>query len=141
MEKCHEILNKSPTLDEYKYLCSVVGLDDNINFNVAEFSLKNSVYAVTVKDRDKVIGMGRIVGDRAIYFYIQDVIVHPRYRGIGMGKEIMNRLVEYLKENAPNKAFIGLFISKGKANFYEKYKFKDVTPNMKGMYTVIKKCD
>ncbi len=85
--------------------------------------------------------MGRIVGDGAIYFYIQDVLVHPSYRGMGIGKEIMNRLVEYLKENAPNMAFVGLFISKDKVNFYGKYDFKDYTPNIKGIFTVIKKCD
>ncbi len=95
-------MNKTPTLDEYKYLCSVVGLDNHINFNVAEISLENSIFAVTVKSSDKVIGMGRIVGDGAIYFYIQDVIVHPSYRGMDIGKKIMNTLVKYLKENEPN---------------------------------------
>ncbi|MFP3125360.1 GNAT family N-acetyltransferase [Ectobacillus funiculus] len=137
----YEILRKTPTLDEYKYLCSVAGLDNEINFNVAEISLKNSIFAVTVKSRDTVVGMGRIVGDGAIYFYIQDVIVHPGYRRLGMGKDIMNTLVEYLKENAPNKASVGVFIAKGKENFYEKYNFKDATPHTKGIFTVIKRCN
>ncbi|WP_129727540.1 GNAT family N-acetyltransferase [Ectobacillus funiculus] len=137
----YEILRETPTLAEYKYLCLVAGLDNEINFNVAERSLKNSIFAVTVKSRDKVIGMGRIVGDGAMYFYIQDVIVHPGYRRLGMGKEIMNTLVEYLKENAPDKASVGLFISKGKENFYEKCDFKDATPHTKGIFTVIKRCD
>jgi len=141
MQRQYEILKKTPTLDEYKYLCSVVGLDDYINFNVAERALKNSVFTVTVKSSDKVVGMGRIVGDGAIYFYIQDVIVHPSYRRMGMGQEIMNTLVEYLKENAPNKASVGLFIANVKENFYEKYDFKDYTPHTKGTFTVIKKRD
>ncbi|WP_242218525.1 GNAT family N-acetyltransferase [Bacillus cereus group sp. BfR-BA-01380] len=141
MERQYEISNYAPTLEEYKYLCSVVGWEDYMNFDVAEISLKNSVFAVTVKDESKAIGMGRIVGDGAIYFYIQDVVVHPDYQGMGIGKKIMNVLVEYLKENAPNKAFVGLFASEGKEKFYEKYDFKDYSPNMTGMFTVITKCD
>lgn len=43
----------------------------------------------------------------------------------------------YLQENAPDKAFIGLFASKGKEAFYEKYDFKDYFPNMTGMFKVI----
>ncbi|MFB9759136.1 GNAT family N-acetyltransferase [Ectobacillus funiculus] len=139
MERQYEISNYALTLEEYKYLCSVVGWEDYMNLEVAEISLKNSVFAVTVKDRSKVIGMGRIVGDGAIYFYIQDVVVHPDYQGMGIGKKIMNALIEYLKENAPNKAFVGLFASEGNENFYEKYDFKNYSPNMTGMFTVIMK--
>ena len=69
MEKMYEILHETPTLDEYKYLCSVAGLEENINFDVAEISLKNSVYSVIAKDDDLIIGMGRIVGDGAISLY------------------------------------------------------------------------
>jgi GNAT superfamily N-acetyltransferase len=108
-----------------------------MNFEVAEISLKNSVFAVTVKDGNETIGMGRIVGDKAIYFYIQDIVVHPAYQGKGIGGEIMNALITYLKENAPDKAFVGLFASEGKDSFYGQYNFKDYSPHMTGMFTVI----
>lgn len=135
----YEILSNALTLDEFKYLCSSVGWEDYMNFEVAETSIKNSIFSVTVKDSRKIIGMGRIVGDGAIYYYIQDIVVHPEYQGKGIGKEIMNVLVEYLKENAPDKAFVGLFASEGKGDFYEKYDFKDYSPNMTGMFHVISK--
>lgn len=51
----------------------------------------------------------------------------------------MNLLVEYLYTNAPDKAFVGLFASQGKESFYERYDFKDFSPNMTGMFTVISK--
>lgn len=110
-----------------------------MNFEVAEISLQNSIYCITVKDNNQIIGMGRIVGDGAIYFYIQDIVVHPEYQKNGIGKKIMNTLVEYLNGNAPDKAFIGLFASQGKTSFYEKYDFKDYSPNMTGMFAVISK--
>ncbi|HDR4457541.1 GNAT family N-acetyltransferase [Bacillus cereus] len=137
--KKYEIKSDIPTLEEYKYLCDSVGWTNYMNFEVAEISLQNSIYCIIVKDNNQIIGMGRIVGDGAIYFYIQDIVVHPEYQKNGIGKKIMNTLVEYLNQNAPDKAFIGLFASQGKTSFYEKYDFKDYSPNMTGMFTVISK--
>lgn len=135
----YQIENNFPTVEEYKYLCDSVGWSDVMNFDVVETSLRNSIHCVTVKVDEQIVGMGRIVGDGAIYFYIQDIVVHPEYQKNGIGKEIMNNLVEYLHTNALDKAFIGLFASEGKESFYEKYDFKDYSPNMTGMFTVITK--
>lgn len=135
----YQIENNFPTVEEYKYLCDSVGWSDVMNFDVVETSLRNSIHCVTVKEDEQIVGMGRIVGDGAIYFYIQDIVVHPEYQKNGVGKKIMNNLVEYLQTNAPDKAFIGLFASEGKESFYEKYDFKDYSPNMTGMFTVITK--
>jgi ribosomal protein S18 acetylase RimI-like enzyme len=110
-----------------------------MNFEVADTSLKHSIHCITVKDNEKIVGMGRIVGDGSIYFYIQDIVVHPDYQKHGIGKEIMHLLVAYLNENAPDKAFVGLFASQGKESFYEKFDFKNYSPNMTGMFTVISK--
>ncbi|MGE6378032.1 GNAT family N-acetyltransferase [Peribacillus muralis] len=135
----YEIEKNAPTLEEYKYLCDSVGWTDYMNFEVAEISLRNSIHCVTVKFQNHIVGMGRIVGDGAIYFYIQDIVVHPDHQKNGIGKEIMNHLVEYLDTHAPDKSFIGLFASRGKENFYEKYHFKNYSPSMTGMFTVIAK--
>ncbi|WP_066392642.1 GNAT family N-acetyltransferase [Neobacillus mesonae] len=137
--KKYKIENNIPTLEEYKYLCESVGWTDFMNFEAAETSLSRSIHCVSVKDSEQIVGMGRIVGDGAIYFYIQDIIVHPDYQKNGIGKEIMNLLVDYLNTNAPDKSFVGLFASEGNGSFYEKYDFKDYSPNMTGMFTVISK--
>lgn len=42
--KKYTIQNNIPTLEEYKYLCDSVGWTDYMNFEVAEESLKNSIY-------------------------------------------------------------------------------------------------
>lgn len=131
--------NNIPTLEEYNYLCESVGWTDYMNFEVVETSLKNSIHCISVKDNGQIVGMGRIVGDGAIYFYIQDIVVHPNYQKSGIGNEIMYHLIEYLNANAPDKAFVGLFASEGKEPFYQKFDFKDFSPNMTGMFTVISK--
>ncbi|MFS0561132.1 GNAT family N-acetyltransferase [Terribacillus sp. 179-K 1B1 HS] len=130
------ILHASPTLDEYISLCSSVGWEDVINFELQKTSIRNSVFSVIVKEKESIIGMGRIVGDGAFYFYIQDIVVHPDHQGKGIGKEILNALMKFLESNAPDKAFIGLFASNGKVKFYEKYNLKDNSPNMTGMFKV-----
>ena len=137
--KNYMIESNIPALEEYKYLCESVGWTNYMNFEVVETSLKNSIHCIMVKENEQIVGMGRIVGDGAIYFYIQDIVVHPDYQKHGIGNEIMNHLVEYLKTNAPDKAFVGLFASQGKETFYEKFNFKDFSPNMTGMFTVISK--
>ncbi|CAM4222247.1 GCN5 family acetyltransferase [Bacillus manliponensis] len=137
--KNYKVENNIPTLKEYKYLCESVGWTNYMNFDAVNTSLRNSIHCITVKDNEQIVGMGRIVGDGAIYFYIQDIVVHPDYQKNGIGNEIMNLLVEYLNKNAPDKAFVGLFASEGKEPFYEKYNFKDFSPNMTGMFTVISK--
>lgn len=137
MNNYEVLLNTLPTLDEYIYLCSSVGWENFMNFEVAETSIRNSVFSVIVKENHNIIGMGRVVGVGAVYFYIQDIVVHPEHQAKGIGENIMSALMTYLQENAPDKAFIGLFASKGKEAFYEKYDFKDYLPNMTGMFKVI----
>ena len=47
----------------------------------AQEALNNSVKVFTVFDDDKPIGMGRVVGDKAVISYIQDLIVIARTSG------------------------------------------------------------
>jgi len=115
------IIERLPTVEEYRTICSEVGWEDYINFDVVEASLQHSLFAVVVEHRGKVVGMGRVVGDGSIYFYIQDIAVIPEYQYQGAGSLIMDRLVKLLRERAPEKAFIGLFAASGKESFYRKY--------------------
>ena len=52
--------------------------------------------------------MGRIVGDGALFLYIQDVLVRPSLQGGGLGDSIMERLMTWLGRSAPDRAFVGL---------------------------------
>ena len=65
--------------------------------------------------------MGRIIGDGQIYFYIQDVIVKPKYQGIGYGKRLMDELMEWWENNHDRRGFMMLMAAEGKAAFYEQY--------------------
>ena len=115
---------RPPEIEEYRALCTAVGWQDVINFEAAKTSLKNSVFGVTIFEGDKPIGMGRIVGDGAIYYYIQDVAVDPAYQGKGIGTVVMEGLLDYIRENAPDQAFVGIFAAADAMKLYERYGFK-----------------
>ncbi|MGO4501176.1 GNAT family N-acetyltransferase, partial [Paenibacillus sp. 2RAB27] len=65
------ILKRVPTISEYIKLCCAVGWEDYMNFEVAEESLNQSLFGVIVQYQGEVVGMGRVIGDGRIYFYIQ----------------------------------------------------------------------
>jgi ribosomal protein S18 acetylase RimI-like enzyme len=73
----------------------------------AEESLNQSLFGVIVQNQGEVVGMGRVIGDGRIYFYIQDIAVLPEHQNKGIGKLIIETIQEYLKENAPEKSFVG----------------------------------
>jgi citrate lyase synthetase len=70
-------------------------------------------YTVVVKDDDKVIGTGTIVGN-----YISKIYVKPEYHGCGIGKLIVKYLEDKAKSNGVKKIFLASNLSAEK--FYTK---------------------
>lgn len=136
MVESYSLQERLPTLGEYRALCTSVGWEDFMNFDVAQTSLDSSIYGVVAVCDEEAVGMGRIVGDGAIYFYIQDIAIHPVHQKRGLGTRIMEALMDYLNAHAPEKAFVGLFAAEGTQPFYRHYTF-DAYPALTGMFTVI----
>ena len=90
-----------------------------------EKALKNGLFNVSAICDGQVVGMGRLVGDGAMYWYLQEIVVLPEYQGKGIGKSIVNRLLEHIKSAAVPSTIIdiGLTAVKGKEPFYEKFGF------------------
>lgn len=91
----------------------------------AKRALENGLFNVSAVCDGKVVGMGRLVGDGAMYWYLQEIIVLPEYQGKGIGKSIVNRLIEHIKSTAIPGTIInvGLTAVPGKEPFYEKLGF------------------
>lgn len=131
-----EYINKIPTVNEYNYLTKSVDWGTRNNYIIDE-ALKNTLYSICVYDDERIIGFGRIIGDKTIFLYIQDVMVVPNYQNKKIGTNIMNKLIEqineYKKINPNIRTYLGA--SKGKELFYEKFGFisrpnKDLGPGM-----------
>ena len=59
-----------------------------------ERALKNDLLDVVAIVNNEVVGMGRLVGDGVMYWYLQEIIVLPEYQGKGIGTGIVNYLLE-----------------------------------------------
>lgn len=124
------------TVSEYQTLRNSTPWAALENSTVAR-ALKKDLFTVCVLDQEKIIGMGRLIGDGAIYFYIQDVIVLPEYQGMGVGNNIMQEIEKYLLENAPKNAFIGLMAASGVEAFYTTFNYLKRPEDRPGMYKVV----
>ena len=123
---------------EYQSLRKTTGWSPLTDIAVAE-ALERDLFSVCVYHHQKVIGMARVIGDGAIYFYIQDVVVLPEYQGKGVGALLMNAIEKYLEKTAGNNAFIGLMAAERVKEFYKKYGYTERPVNGPGMYKTIKK--
>jgi GNAT superfamily N-acetyltransferase len=92
----------------------------------AERGLKNTYYLVAAVHEDKAIGMARVISDGGYVVYISDVIVNPAYQGFGIGKLMMEDIMNFLKTDIAKEypVMINLMAAFGKENFYEKFGFK-----------------
>lgn len=79
-------------------------------------------FLIAVAPGDRIIGMARVLSDGVSDAYIQDVIVEPDYRGLGIGAELIRRLVEHCR--AHGIGWIALIAEPGTRRFYEKLNFK-----------------
>lgn len=119
-----EFVEKIPTVQEYNDLTEQVGWGTEPEHIVQE-ALENTVYSVCAYDGGRMVGYARLIGDKALFAYIQDVMVAPDYQGRQIGSRLMEHIlgeVKRLKSFSPNlRTYLGA--SKGKEGFYEKFGF------------------
>lgn len=117
-------IEATPTADEFNALTDSVGWG-YADREIVEKAMKNTVYSICAYDDEKIIGFGRLIGDTAMFLYIQDVMVLPEYQRKQIGSNIMKRLVskidEFKKDNPDIRTYLGA--SKGKDAFYKKFGF------------------
>ena len=124
MTEIIEIIEKTPLVEEYNDLMNAVhwGKRDE---KIVEEALKNSIYCICAYEDDKLVGFGRIIGDRTIFLYLQDVMVNPSYQGQGIGAKIIKKLLEEIEKLKKVNPDIRVYLcaSKDKESFYEKFGF------------------
>ncbi|OPA19226.1 GNAT family N-acetyltransferase [Bacillus cereus] len=67
--------------------------------NELEQMCKHSWYAIYAFKEEQLIGMGRVISDGVITGVICGVCVLPKYQSIGIGKEIVERLIQHCEQN------------------------------------------
>ncbi len=131
-------ITDSITPEEYMKLREAVGWG-LFPLEEAQAGLSNS-YIWCLRDNDasgQPIGIGRVIWDHGYVMYIADIIVIPEYQGNGLGRVIMEQVMDFIHEQLKPgyKFMVSLCSAKGKEEFYKKFGFivrpnDDVGPGM-----------
>jgi GNAT superfamily N-acetyltransferase len=76
--------------------------------------------AVGAWDGDRLVGFARIVTDGVCRAYVEDVVVHEQYRGRGIGRALMDRLLNEVDDGL----VVSLFCKPWLVPFYERQGFQ-----------------
>ena len=110
-------------------LFKAVGWETRGQEKCKEMLLKSS-FVFSVWDGENLIGFSRILED-GIMCMFYDVCVHPDYQRKGIGRKIMETLIDQTKDK--HYISVGLFVSEenpAATIFYEKFGFKEINGGM-----------
>jgi len=122
-----------PQLFEYRSLFESAGWTSSIAISddVLKMAIDSSWYWVSAFDNGRLVGIGRLVSDGALYAFVCDMIVLPEYQAQGIGKSILKMLKGKCLENGIQRVW--LFAAPGKAGFYMKNGFDIRSEDAPGM--------
>ena len=124
----NEVWSSDISIIDWNELCDLyrvapLGTRDPINL---ETTFKNSKFRCFLYDNFKLIGVGRALADGYDCSYICDIALHPDYQGTGLGKRIVQNLID---QSQGHKKII-LYANPGKEGFYSRLGFKKMNTAM-----------
>ena len=133
-----------PTPEEYNYLRKSSGMGESKNKENKENiqkALQGSLLVISVYDKEKLVGFGRIVGDGGITYGVTDIMVDTNYQRRGIGDQILCLMDEWFEENTDEDSFIMLLANPPADRLYKKHCFQYTYPNKVGMLRSYKEID
>jgi GNAT superfamily N-acetyltransferase len=132
MDAGYALSDETPSAEDYLRLRLVTGLSPKSAAGAA-IGLPNTIFGVVVRKDGRVVGMGRLVGDGGLMFQVSDIAVEPEHQGRGIGKAIVQRIVEEIHRTLPDGAYVSL-IADGEAHrLYGQFGFVPTAPASIGM--------
>ncbi|CAM3591902.1 MULTISPECIES: GNAT family N-acetyltransferase [Saccharibacillus] len=134
-EHSHDIVlaYEVPQPDEYIELRVAAGMSTRTP-EAARRGLPNSLFAVTLRENGRLVGMGRVLGDGGCAYLISDIVVHPSMQRRGLGRRVMAEIERYLEKNVPPGSFVSLIADTPADALYRHFGFIDTAPASIGMY-------
>lgn len=114
-----EHINWESLLDLYDEVDGVIGLGRKRDVKRIKQSFEQTYKVVTAWDKDTIVGAGRMISDGYCYAWIHDIGVLDAYRHKGIGKGVMDELM-----NEKEPLLYGLTSSFMAVQFYDKLGFK-----------------
>jgi ribosomal protein S18 acetylase RimI-like enzyme len=99
------------------YLAAPLGNKSPENLKTA---FTNSLFKCFVREDGKLVGVGRALADGIDCSYLCDIAILPSHQGIGLGQQIVSKLVELSRGHKK----IILYAVPGKEPFYKRFGFK-----------------
>lgn len=118
---------------QYRHLREKCGLSGKTE-QAAAIGLKNSIFSVKISVGHHMIGMGRIVGDGGCSCQVVDICVDPEFQGRGLGKRLVENLMDFVERELPDSCYISLIADGPAAMLYEKFGFRETMPESRGMF-------
>ena len=63
-----------------------------------QLAIAKSLYVLTARDKDKLVGLVRVVGDGLTIIYIQDILVLKKYKRKKIGMTLMTTTLDKFKD-------------------------------------------
>jgi GNAT superfamily N-acetyltransferase len=125
-----------PSVVDFRRLREAAGMESRAQ-EAAERGLKNTLFGVSVLHEGQVVGMGRVVGDGGCVYQIVDVAVLPEHQRQGLGRQIMQTLMDYLHREAPPSAYVCLIADGPAKHLYASFGFQPTAPASIGMAFIV----
>lgn len=127
-----------PAFHQFAYLHEESGLKKSKKASYTKEQLYeavcNSFYTFSIYDDHQLIAFGRMISDGIYQALICDVMVAPTYQKKGLGKQVIEGIVNKCNERGIES--IQLFAVKGKQQFYKKLGFQERDSEAPGMSLV-----
>ncbi|HWR98223.1 MAG TPA: GNAT family N-acetyltransferase [Candidatus Methanoperedens sp.] len=118
---------------EFMQIRAELGLPP-IPFPLAARALRDDLFDVIVLlDGETPIGCCRVIGDGALTFYVQDLLIVPKMQRKGIGSKVLDLVLGHLASTAPPGAFVGLIAAPGTEGFFAKHGFAARPADAPGM--------
>ncbi len=127
--------DRLPTAAEFHELFEAVGWP-SYEPEAVPIALAGSLLGVVAHVDGEVAAMGRVVGDGGKFFYVQDVVVRPKYQGHGVGRETVTRLLDEIERIAPGAPFVGVFATPEAIPLYREMGLVSAFGGLTGMAAV-----
>ncbi|WP_272029851.1 GNAT family N-acetyltransferase [Oceanobacillus kimchii] len=133
MKEQYMITHEPPNPVDYNNLRLEGGMSGKSR-EASEEGLKNSLFVVCVYDEETFIGMGRVIGDGGTFFQVVDIVVKPGYQGQGLGKLIMEHIMNFLEKHTYPDSYVSLIADGSADKLYKQFGFSYTYPKSRGMY-------
>jgi ribosomal protein S18 acetylase RimI-like enzyme len=87
-----------------------------------QIAIANSNPVISVWDREKLIGFARATSDGIYRATIWDVVIHPDYRGAGLGRKLVETVVSHPQVNRVERVYL---MTSHQQRFYERIGFQE----------------